>query len=212
MDRYYAAGGVRTVDVVSVHGYPDPRSNDVAETIGGFLSVPMKAVMAKYGLLQKPLWDTEGSWGDTNSRAITDPDLQAAFVARDYLLHWSNGITRLYWYAWDGETWGALWNRATGSNLAAAAYQQVYSWMVGARMVAPCSMNGGTIYSATYTCDLVRDGGYSARAVWNTVGDTKFVVPSTYTQYRDLGGHVHALPTDRSITIGKKPILLERLK
>ena len=65
MDLYYAAGGVRTVDVVSVHGYPDPRSNDVAETIGGFLSVPMKAVMAKYGLSQKPLWDTEGSWGNT---------------------------------------------------------------------------------------------------------------------------------------------------
>ena len=84
--------------------------------------------------------------------------------------------------------------------------------MVGARMVGPCSMNGGTIYSATYTCDLVRDGGYSARAVWNTVGDTKFVVPSTYTQYRDLGGLVHAVPTNRSITIGKKPILLEHLK
>ena len=73
-------------------------------------------------------------------------------------------------------------------------------------------MNGGTIDSATYTCDLVRDGGYSARAVWNTVGDTKFVVPSTYTQYRDLGGLVHAVPTDRSITIGKKPILLEHPK
>ena len=102
MDKFYAVGGVRTVDVVSLHGYPDPK-NAVPETIGGFLSVPMKAVMAKYGLSQKPLWDTEGSWGDTNSSAITDPDLQAAFVARDYLLHWSNGIHRFYWYTWDGE-------------------------------------------------------------------------------------------------------------
>jgi Cellulase (glycosyl hydrolase family 5) len=211
MEKFYAAGGERTVDVISLHGYPDPK-NAVPETIGGFLSVPMKAVMAKYGLSQKPLWDTEGSWGDTNSSAITDPDLQAAFVARDYLLHWSNGITRFYWYAWDGGTFGALWDRVNGTHATAIAYQEVYSWMVGARMVGPCSMNGGTIYSATYTCDLVRDGGYRARAVWNTDGDTKFVVPSTYTQYRDLTGHVHALPQNRSITIGKKPILLEHLK
>jgi hypothetical protein len=74
MEKYYAAGGVRTVDVISVHGYPDPRRNDVAETISGFLTVPMRAVMAKYGLSQKPLWDTEGSWGGTKSGAITDPD------------------------------------------------------------------------------------------------------------------------------------------
>ncbi|MGO9021231.1 MAG: cellulase family glycosylhydrolase [Syntrophobacteraceae bacterium] len=211
MDKFYAAGGVRTVDVVSLHGYPDPK-DDVPESIGGFLSVPMKAVMAKYGLSQKPLWDTEGSWGKIVSGAITDPDLQAAFVARDYLLHWSNDISRFYWYAWDGGTWGALWDPGTGSHSAAAAYQQVYSWMVGAKMVGPCSMNGGTIYNAIYTCDLVRDGGYQARVVWNTSGDTKFVVPSTYTQYRDLGGLVHAVTTDRSITIGKKPILLEHLK
>jgi hypothetical protein len=210
MDRYYAAGGVRTVDVVSVHGYPDPKNNDVAETISGFLTVPMRAVMAKYGLSQKLLWDTEGSWGDLRSRAIADPDLQAAFVARDYLLHWSNGITRFYWYAWDGETWGVLWDRAKGSHSAAAAYQQVYSWMVGARMVTPCSMNGGTIYDATYTCDIVRRGGYRARAAWNTSGDTKFIVPPFYTQYRDLDGHVHAVGMDRSIMIGQAPILLEQ--
>jgi hypothetical protein len=209
MDKFYAAGGTRNVDVISLHGYPDPKNN-LPEAIGGFLSVPMKAVMAKYGLSHKPLWDTEGSWGDTNSGAITDPDRRAAFVARAYLLHWSNGITRFYWYAWDGETWGALWHPVNGTRAAAIAYQQVYSWMVGARMVGPCSMNGGTIYSATYTCDLVRDRGYRARAVWNTDGDKTFVVPSTYTQYRDLGGHVFAVPTDRSITIGENPILLER--
>ena len=213
MEKYFAAGGVRTVDVISLHGHLSFKGqNMVPETIGGSLSVPLKAVMAKYGLSQKPLWDTEGSWGDTNSGAITDPDLQAAFLARYYLLHWSNGITRFYWYAWDSKTWGTLWDPVTGSHSATAAYQEVYSWMVGARMVGPCSMNGGTIYSATYTCDLVRDGGYSARAVWNTDGDTKFVVPSTYTQYRDLEGRVHPIPPDRSITIGKKPTLLEHLK
>jgi polysaccharide biosynthesis protein PslG len=212
MEKYYAAGGVRTVDVISLHGYPDPRRNDVAETISGFLTVPMRAVMAKYGLSQKPLWDTEGSWGNARSGAIADPDLQAAFVARDYLLHWSNGVTRFYWYAWDGETWGALWDRAYGPNSAAKAYQQVYSWMVGATMVAPCSLNGGTTYHATYTCDLTRSGGYRARAVWNTSGGAKFMVPPAYTHYRDLDGRVHVVPRERSIMIGQAPILLEQPK
>ncbi len=211
MASYYAAGRVRTVDVVSVHGYPGEGIHNVAESIGGILTVPMKAVMATYGLRQ-PIWDTEGSWGNSASGAPTDPDVRAAFIARDFLLHWSNGITRFYWYAWDGVIFGELWTVANGPNLAAAAYQQVYSWMIGAKMLGPCSMNGGTIYSATYTCDLVRDRGYSARAVWNTVGDTNFVVPSTYTQYRDLGGLVHTVPTSPSITIGKKPILLEHPK
>src|ERR1019366_8620789 len=105
---------------------------------------------------------------------------------RDYLLHWSNGITRFYWYAWDGETWGALWDRANGPNSAAEAYQQVYSWMVGAAMVAPCSLNGGTLYHAIYTCDLTRSGSYQARAVWNTDGGSTYTAPSQFTQYRDL--------------------------
>ena len=172
--------------------------------------MPMKAVMAKYGLSQKPLWDTEGSWGDTNSSAITDPDLQAAFVARDYLLHWSNGITRFYWYAWDGETFGAL-GPGNGTHATASAYQEVYSWMVGARMVGPCSMNGGTIYSATYTCDLVRDGGYRARACGTRMA-TQNLLFHPPTPSIAITGHVHALPQNRSITIGKKPILLEHPK
>ena len=70
---------------------------------------------------QNPLWDTEGSWGDTKSGVITDPDFQAAFVAKDYLLHWSNVIPRFYWYAWDGETWGALCDRVKVTHATAIA-------------------------------------------------------------------------------------------
>ena len=84
--------------------------------------------------------------------------------------------------------------------------------MVDATMVTPCSMNRGTIYNAIYTCDIVRDGGYRARAVWNTSGDTKFLVPRFYILYRDLDGLLHALSRNRSITIRLKPILLEHPK
>ena len=116
MDKFYAAGS-KNGDV-SLHGYPDPK-NAVPETIGGFLSVPMKAVMAKYGLSQKPLWDTEGSWGDTNSSAITDPDLQAAFVARDYLLLVKRHPPLLLVYM--GESWGGLCDRVKVTHATAIA-------------------------------------------------------------------------------------------
>src|SRR5260370_32115355 len=124
--------------------------------------------MGRYGLSAKPLWDTENSWGYQNSDAITDPDQRAAFVSRNYLLHWSVGFARTYWYAWDNLNIGTMWNPTSGIAKAGIAYEQVYNWMNGATMTA-CSPNGSTdFYHAIYTCDLTRSAGYHARAVWNT--------------------------------------------
>ncbi len=204
LDSYFAAGGVKTVDVISLHGYPDPK-NDVAESINGFLTQPLKTVLAKYGLSSKPLWDTEGSWGDESAGAITDPDLQVAFVARFYLLHWSDGIGRLCWYAWDSASWGTLWDSVNGAHPAATAYQQVHNWMVGATMNAQCSVAS----DSTWTCGFTRSGGYQAQAVWNTATTKAFTPASIYTQYRDLSGKTVAIPSGSSVAIGAKPILLE---
>lgn len=211
LSAYYAAGGVRTIDVNSIHGYPDP-ANDVPEAIQGFIAMPFLSVFSTYGISNKPLWDTEGSWGDESSGAIRDPNLQVAFVARYYLLHWSMGFSRLNWYIWrdavDG--WGFLLNATTNTlRPAAAAYQQVYNWMVGATMASPCSKNGSTdIYHAIYSCDLTRSGGYQARAVWNTDRSSTYVAPSQYTQYRDLAGNTSSIPSNHQVTIGTQPILL----
>jgi hypothetical protein len=212
LDAYYAAGGVRTIDVNSLHGYPDP-TNAVAEAIGSFLTLPKQVVFAKYGIQDKPLWDTEGSWGDESAGAITDPDLQMAFVARSYLLHWSLGFSRFIWYLWGDIPggWGYLFDEKSKIlRPAATAYQQVYNWMVGATMAQPCSLNGGTVYHAIYTCDLTRSGGYQAKAVWNTDGSSTYTAPSPFTQYRDLAGNTYSIPSDRQVPLGLKPILLEK--
>jgi len=210
LDAYYAAGAVRSVDVNSLHGSPDPK-NDVAEAIGGFLSVPYKAVFTKYGIQNKPLWDTEGSWGNESTGAITDSNLQVAFVARYYLLHWSHGFTRLNWYIWEDSPggWGFLLNASTHTLLpAATAFQQTYNWMVGATMPSPgCVIVSGSGYSAVWTCPLTRSGGYKALAVWNTAGPSSYTPPSGYTQYRDLAAGVTRVTS--SITIGLQPVLLE---
>ena len=206
---YLAAGGTTDVDGIAFHSYPDP-SNDIPETITGSLISTLRTVMTTYGLAGKPMWDTEGSWGYASAGAITDPNLRAAFVARHYLLHWSMGISRFYWYCWDDPNIGTLFTPGAAPSQPAIAYQQVYDWMHGAVLPQPCSDNGASSsYHAIYTCELTRSGGSAMLAVWNTEGDSVYTAPSQYLHYRDLSGNVFSVPSDHQITIGVKPILLE---
>jgi len=208
MEAYWASGQAPIVDVVALHGYPAAVGNAFPESIDSGAAHAFKSVVAKYHLQDKPLWDTEASWGVTVRWQMTDPDKQAAFVARHYLLHWSSGFTRYYWYNWDSTNLGTLWDPTNGENKGAMAYRQVYQWMVGATMPRPCSRNTGELYHALYSCELTRPGGYRALAVWNTDGTASFPVPREYRQYRDLAGHTSPL-AGGSVTIGPLPLLLE---
>jgi len=209
LDSYFVTGGTLDIDAVAMHAYPDP-SNDVPESITQSVSTSIKGVMTTYGLSGKALWNTETSWGQPSAGDITDPDLQAAFIARAYLLDWSVGISRFYWYAWDSPTIGTLWNPGGVPTEPATSYDQVRNWMLGATMPQPCSINGATSgYHAVYTCDLTRGGGYQARAVWNTDGTSTYTAPNLYVHYIDLRGNVVDVPADHQVTIGLKPILLE---
>jgi hypothetical protein len=208
MDGYWNAGGVRDIDVVALHGYP--RQNQAEpEIIGSQKALPMRSIMAKYGLSSKPLWDSEASWGDS-SYGIVDPEQQAGFIARFYLLHWSYGFSRYYWYSWDdngdgpgGVGWGTLFNPKTKIALPGArAYQQVHNWMVGATMSTPCSM----LADSTWTCTLTRPGGYRAIAVWNSSTSKSYTPADGYKQYVDLSGINHTV--QGPVAIGYNPILL----
>jgi hypothetical protein len=85
--------------------------------------------------------------------------------------------------------------------------------MVGATMAAPCTFSGPTTpdmpTGTIGACLLTRPGGYQALAVWNTNGPSAYTAAATYTRYRDLDGNT--VPITGPITIGYKPILLERL-
>src|SRR5271157_2900534 len=215
LDSYWAAGGVKTVDLVTTHDYPDPR-NPVGEVICAFRSLPLKALMTKYGI-QKPIWDTEGSWGTAS--ALSDPNLQAAFAARFEILHWACGVERFYWYAWEGGShapyWGLLWTPSAGPTGAGVAFKIVEKWLNGATMPGGCLMNGAaipappTLFHGIYTCNLTRPGGYQGQAVWNTDGSSTYTAPSRFVQYRNLAGNIYMLPANHHVAIGYKPILLE---
>ncbi len=208
INSFLAAGGGNYADVITFHGYrPAPERIDP-------LVNAIRKVMDANGQSAKPLWDTEGGWG--KNMELPDLDEQAAYVARSYLVHWSKGVARFYWYGWDGydekvpkneNDWGILYDpRRGGIQKPGIAYREVYQWMVGATMTSNCAVQSN---GTTWSCDLSRPGGYEAQAIWNTAGNVTIHAPSQFKQYRKLDGNKVAIQSGSSVTIGIKPILLE---
>ena len=189
-----------------------------AESLAGQWRALQRVVPATAAAL--PVWSTEGSWGDTATKE-PDLDMQAAYVARAYLLGWSLGFKRMYWYAW-GNSWGRLWSQSgvngcsdQGSGAgctspSAGAYAEVYSWMVGNTMSRPCAATG-----SVYSCQFSRPDGSRMLAVWDTsvscvrgfCARAQYNFPPGYNSYLDLAHGRHRL-RGRTLWIGAKPVLL----
>jgi hypothetical protein len=215
LQNYFQSGAPTGVDLIDIHGYPNVGLDDAPEALNGFKTVNPKINMAQIGLQNKPIWDSENSWGGPAS--IQDPDYRASYTARSLLLHWSVGVPVSFWYGWDELVWGTLWTPTRGITPAGTAYGVVQGWMTGATMPSPCSMNGGTYFKAVYTCVLTRTGGYQALAVWDSrrtcssgVCTTSNYTPDPkYAQYRDITGKIVTISSGQTVQIGLKPILLE---
>jgi hypothetical protein len=203
---FFADGGGQTMDVVGFHCYAWAPEDLVARIAS------LQTVSLSYGQQSKPVFCTEGSWGLFDN--LTDPDQQAAFIARQMLLLVSEHIARFYWYAWDTTDSGNLYNPNTGLlSGAGSAYIQLHQWILGVASMGACT-SAGTVW----TCTLTRPGGYEAMAVWDSsqtcnngvCTTSNFDVPAPYTQYHDLSGN---LVTDigSQVAIGLKPILLENM-
>lgn len=211
LEGYLAAGGGPYADVISFHGYLNQYwklgAYPVAENEVRLVS-RVKYWVAKNGQQDKPLWISEGGWGNVDLTGFTDPRLQTAFIARYVLLQQSLGIAQAYWYQWDNPSGaGTLWLGPRRGQLRepGIAYRQVAEWTGGATLSVPCasSANNGSVW----TCNYTRAGGYQAMAVWNANGYSQFPVPPQYKQYRGLMGHVY--PVNHTVRIGPWPILLE---
>ena len=192
-------------------GCPGERRSPVCpDTLLGKITT-LRSLMDQNGMMGRPLWATEGGWG-TNGE-MSNPDAQAAYVARWLILQASVGVQRAYWYMWDmgknPQAWGGLWDDVNGVYKAGVAYGEIYKWLVGATFTKPCSADRDL-----WTCDLAGSDGKRLRIVWNAsrsydTGITwKYAPGAQFTQLRDLEGKQSAI-VGGSVAIGSKPVLLE---
>jgi polysaccharide biosynthesis protein PslG len=217
MADYLEAGGADYADGGTFHGYverknaPYPMPEDETESI--IVKVEsMRKVFDKHGLSGKPMCNTEGGWGNNQEKTM-EPDWQAAFLARWYLLqaglHAKDNIRFAAWFTWGKRFgWGTIESQDGEPTLAGIAYSQVYDWLVGSVISQPCDSDP----QGTWTCSLTRPGGYRGLAVWNTQGASTFSPKDAeYTDYRDLAGNIEKVKKGSLIPIGIKPILLESM-
>jgi hypothetical protein len=201
LNNWLAAGGKNYIDGVAFHGYPSV--GEAPEQIQGVVTLQQVA-MNQNGIGSLPIVDTESSWG-LNTK-LPDESGQIAFLGRHFLLEHSIGVQSTFWYAYDNASWGGLWASSAGLNAVGEADQQVAKWIEGVSLIHPC--NATTTDATTYTCSYTRPNGYSAMAVWNTVGEKSFPVPAGMVQHRDLFGNVIKV-SGGSVEISTSPILLE---
>jgi hypothetical protein len=171
----------------------------------------MRQTFDQHGLTGKPMFDTEGSWGNGT---ITDPDTQAEWLARWYLLQAglrsNDNLQLAAWFTWgDPSTfhWGTIETNSGTPTQAGIAFNQVYSWLVGAEMSQPCSSTS----DGTWICTIKRPGGYSGLAIWNMQGSKPYTPTTTYAEYHDLAGNITRVTKGAMIMISAKPILLETM-
>lgn len=218
------AGALQNVDRIAVHAYSFsgpgttfPDSDAAFSNTGSSLPAQWNMLAgampaASFGI---PVWSTEGSYAGASN--LPDPDMMMGYIARYYLVGWSSGFRRLYWYAannswgrlvWqNGETetsttspYGAAGTCATTNGCpvlnsasvpVANAWTSVYGWMVGNEMTTGC---GTDVTGNIWSCGLVISGT-PALAVWDAsqTCTNGTCTTSTYSYNAALYGHYQKL-------------------
>jgi hypothetical protein len=213
LDDYFRRGGAQYMDVVGFHFYVSPEGPEQMVSIVQRVA----EIMAKYKVLQKPLWGTEAGWFIENHKTYVKPgaggfsrvlndESSAAFVARTYIILWVSGVSRFYWYGWDNHLMGLTEEDGTPKP-GAVAFGEIQKWLVGARLEG-CDSDA----SDTWVCEIDRDGEYKGHIVWNPQATRTFPIPANWSirNERDLTGGMHAVAgATRGIQIGVTPVLLE---
>ncbi|HXM64779.1 MAG TPA: hypothetical protein VN950_28205 [Terriglobales bacterium] len=209
MPNYLAAGGGKYADAIAFHGYVHGKAgvHPVAADFITYLG-ELRKVLAQYGQNSKPLWDTEASWGNEEVY-LPDEDMQAAFLAQFYLIHWSQGVERLYWYAYNDGAVGRLWipdahnpSRPGRVTKAGIAYTELESWLVGSTMIQPCAPDG-----SKWTCGITTADGHEAQIVWSPDSEQSYTPKPAFKRMRELDKQTTAV--SGPVKIGPKPVLLE---
>lgn len=95
LNGLFDLGGLKYLDVVSVHpyGYPGP-----PEQLAGELAALRAEIRAHNGGRDLPIWITETGWTtNTGNRGVSEAD-QADYLIRAEAISMANGVTQYYWY------------------------------------------------------------------------------------------------------------------
>jgi Glycosyl hydrolases family 39 len=197
--EFLSKGGGQYVDVIGYHFYVNtqPPENMVP------IIQQVNQILAENHAAGKPLWDTETGW--LAPSRFENEDLTAGYLARSYILAWSAGVQRFYWYAWDsGPPLQMIDKDDQSLKPAGKAYGTIQTWLVGARM-DECQEDS----DSTWTCKLNRDAT-SQWIVWNQNGPRKFALPSQWHALRvtPLLGRASPL-AGTTLDIGQVPMLID---
>lgn len=199
-DRFLAAGGGKYLDVVSQHFYFGEEPEQAVPTIRA-----MRQVMAKHGLSQVPIWNTEvgvpfmataKQWP-----GLSLEDLVYAFTLRTYLLNASEGVSRVYLYAWDNKGMG-FFKPDTNLDFGSAAALVAVHLLDGLE-AASCQSKGDL-----WQC-RVSAGGRRFKVVW-LAGKNVKPLPIAFKHNAKRWGRVpELLPAGRQIDLDGRPVLVE---
>lgn len=217
LKQFDAAGVLRWSDVIGYHFYSIPRSGSDSPELPENIVDHYKMVTAVLAgdRQKKPIWCTEVGWYVTNNdsnpekapfylgRAI-EPDKAGAYLARTYILAWTLGIDRVYWYAWRHGYMG-LTQYGGAPKSTETAYVSVQHWLVGST-IHGCDRS----HDGTWQCSLTRPDKSTAYVVWSENGTiTRRVDPSwNVSESTTLDGHKSSVPSQSQIHITEAPILL----
>jgi hypothetical protein len=190
------------IDAVGVHLHPLDR--DAPESVLGYLRAD-RLVLARHGV-DRPIWNTEISYGavDWNSPSVPlSSEMQAAYVARTYLLNAAAGVQRVFWYRWDLQSVVSTVlteSDRTTPTTAGQAFKIVRGWMVNSRLHG-CTVNR----VGTYRCTFTRDNRVT-RVFWNATTPTARHLPRSAWWKMRLDGVKRRVHGGARLPIGPSPV------
>jgi hypothetical protein len=203
LNQYLAAGGGKFADVIAWHGYAGRNDRPALPPEGLSEQIAaLRSVLAKHNLSQLPIWNTEGGWG--KDAQLPDDSAQAAFLVKWYMINFTNGIARAYWYQWDNPEWGTLWREGTGMTAAGSAVQQVVSWLDRTTSAAPCEPVQG---SQLWECELQK-GNKLFRVIWSASGESTLSDAGNIVAITPIAGTRRG-STHQPIVVTSQPVLIE---
>jgi hypothetical protein len=217
LSTFANAGIMKYCDVVAYHFYVIPFTGSTTprtpeDTLPYITAV--KAEMKREGL-NKPLWSTESGWAllnnDENPETapwyhgkLLDPETGASYLARTYILGWSAGLDRIFWYCWRHGYMG-MTEFSGAPKAPGIAYTTVQRWLVGAQMSA-CDKDK----EGHWLCQLTLADGAAGVIAWSDSKPASIALDPAWQahSYQTIDGLTHDLGSQTSVQISGSPILL----